>query len=80
MNPPLRALSDGELVDVPSTVDEIRAAVQPTQSEAFERELGGATFHALPRLLLHWAIQAAGAEAGTPSAPVATSAEITPFG
>ncbi|GHA45440.1 hypothetical protein GCM10010372_51780 [Streptomyces tauricus] len=79
MNPLLKALCEGELVELPATIDEIRASTHPAHREEFERELGSTAFNALPHLLMHWAIRAGGAEPGTPFASVTTDMNIPPF-
>jgi hypothetical protein len=65
VNPLLKALREGEIVELPATVEEIRASTHPAHREEFERELGSTAFSALPHLLLRWAIRAAGAEPGS---------------
>ncbi|SCK23438.1 MULTISPECIES: hypothetical protein [unclassified Streptomyces] len=43
-----------ERVEVPATVDGIRAALTARQCQLFERELGGATVETVADVLRHW--------------------------
>jgi hypothetical protein len=47
----------GERVELPATIDGIRAALPEDRREQFDREVGAAPAGDLPRLLAHWALE-----------------------
>ncbi|MFB7763588.1 hypothetical protein [Streptomyces xiamenensis] len=48
---------DGERVDLPATIDDIRAALPPERRPDFDREIGSAAPSELYLLLGHWALE-----------------------
>ncbi|MFC9067950.1 MULTISPECIES: hypothetical protein [Streptomyces] len=47
----------GERVELPASIDGIRAALPETERADFEREVGSAAAQDLPRVLGHWALR-----------------------
>ncbi|MFD5321423.1 hypothetical protein [Streptomyces sp. NPDC127098] len=48
---------DGERVELPATIDGIRAALPAQQRGEFDTEVGSTPANELPRVLGHWALR-----------------------
>ncbi|MFJ4768265.1 hypothetical protein ACIP88_03960 [Streptomyces uncialis] len=48
-----------ERVEVPATVDGIRAALTADERQLFDKELGGATVETVAEVLRHWVLEVA---------------------